>query len=555
MVVGEEATVYGRFMILLLVLYLPGLAAMFFLVVRYYRNHRMKQEYRRATRWVPPTHANISEPMWTLVHEHELSTTQPWCSMWQCQECGYTMTDDAAHTSGHCLAGCEFDLCSACMQTVRTYHPKVPEETSVLMNGQQRITLPSAQTIADVNESMQTDTATETFDGHLLIGVTLYALQSFLAACGWPERYTRSEEFKERNGPLVRGRETGYDLAKHIRTYMRLHGYHQYSVAELLRAAAFPGVAMAVAFISHAQSELAATTLRFLYEVQQRCFAGSSIVAVFLDYCCLRQCVPDFIEENVQSTIKQIGLTILCLEPTADRTSFVMMRRVWCCFEIFCTMSSGARIWAVSTNSLPWMLSCKVSSSLGRSVSLQEAEASDPGDHSKLIGYLETLPGGVHAANAAVSEALACVYQKKVSKDLALTTLNFFLSWLKAFGILCLESDQSKSRNVIPCCSRGTFMILVFIIMPGVIALVLVTFLDVGTLAGVVVLVGFVGVPAMCCCLSMCASRYWESYYAGGEHGIVVHRVAENLPKPSVCGVQAAEHEPHLEEAADVATI
>merc|ERR1719343_1862716 len=111
----------------------------------------------------------------------------------------------------------------------------------------------------------------------------------FLLASDWPESYTRSHEDVQRNGPLVEGEETGYDVAKHIRRFMS-KSCKQSSVAEMMFAADYPKVGYAKKFLSHAQAE----PLRVTFWLLVKSGDIDRTAPSFVDYFSLRQCVPDF---------------------------------------------------------------------------------------------------------------------------------------------------------------------------------------------------------------------------------------------------------------------
>lgn len=248
-------------------------------------------------------------------------------------------------------------------------------------------------------------------DDHLLLGMTYSAAADFLLASGWPEDYVRSAQDTERNGPLVSGKEIGYDVAQHIRNFMREKGYEQFSVAEVLYCIGYPNVGFARAFLSHAQNEMLAVTFGLMAQVTLGLTGTGSpksdldrlqLAAIFVDYFCLRQCVPDFDPPKVRAAIGTIGCLFAGL--SVEGGSVQMLTRVWCGYELYCAIIEGAQFWAVGAYGPLDVVFAPV-----LSIDLRQCEANKPQDKATLMQFFNGLEGGVEAANKVIMDALRVI--------------------------------------------------------------------------------------------------------------------------------------------------
>jgi len=240
----------------------------------------------------------------------------------------------------------------------------------------------------------------------------------------------------ERNGPLASGskKETGYDLAKYIRNFMEAKDYNRFSVAEVMCTAKYPGVGKAKAFLSHAQAELCVLTTANLFKAAGYAAGDGdrskrTTIPVFVDYFCLRQCRNDFNPSMVRRAIKRINFTIACMTLAQDGVSVEMMSRVWCGFEIYCTTKDKVRFWAVFAKSSD-LEGCDMQLMIPESATsfrFQDCESSKPNDKGILMEYIESLPGGVEAANQAVSQACVDVRNFQNANEDALFSIAFAL--------------------------------------------------------------------------------------------------------------------------------
>jgi hypothetical protein len=104
-------------------------------------------------------------------------------------------------------------------------------------------------------------------------------------------------------------------------------------MTEVMCAEGHPGAGKADAFFSHAQAEPLRVTLEAMqaYEAHRMC--GS--LKLFLDFPSLRQCKKDFDLAAVERGIKEIGRTVVMLDPLL---SPVVTSRLFCIFEIGCSV-------------------------------------------------------------------------------------------------------------------------------------------------------------------------------------------------------------------------
>jgi len=176
---------------------------------------------------------------------------------------------------------------------------------------------PTLEQILQINQTWSADGD----DDHLLLGMDASAIEDYLEAICWPQGYTRSEKDKKRNGILVPGEETGYDLAAYIRESNKAYNYELFSVAEILFSAGHPGVGPALGFLSHVQQERVTETLQAMREAAlhlESCWRFLLVwwgwvrfCPLFLDYVSLRQNQDDFKEHKIREAIKKIGHTMI----------------------------------------------------------------------------------------------------------------------------------------------------------------------------------------------------------------------------------------------------
>lgn len=198
---------------------------------------------------------------------------------------------------------------------------------------------------------------------HLEMGITLEAAQDFLDSTGFPADYERSASMQNQNGPLRRQRDVnGYDLVKHIRFAFQVLGYEQASVVEVLHAAGHPSVGVGELpkfFLSHAQQESWITTKKGIKRACNDALPwrawllgcllnspGSRSCPVWVDYFCLRQCRNDFDKAKIRALIKKIRYTVMLLD-CGTLGKPVVFTRIFCIFEVACTVEEGARLCGV----------------------------------------------------------------------------------------------------------------------------------------------------------------------------------------------------------------
>jgi hypothetical protein len=259
-------------------------------------------------------------------------------------------------------------------------------------------------------------------DDHLLVGCSVAMAIDFLTATDFFKSYKRSKEDQSRNGPLNDNNDAiGYDVATHIRTVMEEKGLQAFSAVEAMNGAGYPkgeketislqkyyspeGYAMA--FLSHAQAEQIWQTLVMEFWAAHTVLGYSTSEAhcdcfkipVFLDYFCLRQCVSDFDPPQVKRVIKTIGFTFAGVSPPNND----MLKRVWCAYEVYCTIVDSVKFWALTPNrkaNLP---------AITNNVDLRKCEASKESDRKHLMEWFEQVPGGIEVANAAITDAFQTV--------------------------------------------------------------------------------------------------------------------------------------------------
>jgi len=227
-------------------------------------------------------------------------------------------------------------------------------------------------------------------DDHLLIGIRCTEAEDFLATCGWPTNYTRSDADVSRNGPLEvgKGKETGYDLAKYIKNFLRQQSLQQFAIAEVLCAAWNMGCrSYARIFLSHAQAEPWLVTLRLMRRI-------SLLASIWVDYFCLRQCLSDFDPPKIRAAIGVFGDTRAGLSILPGKKIPEMLTRVWCGYEIYSSILQKAKVHCVASHhEVLWELRDD-----DFYFDLAKCEATNPADKEQLMEHLNEL-GGVDDVN------------------------------------------------------------------------------------------------------------------------------------------------------------
>jgi len=254
---------------------------------------------------------------------------------------------------------------------------------------------PTAEQVRNAND----------LSNHALLGIALFGCWDFLDACGWPDAYERSLEDVRRNGELVRGQEIRYDLASYIRHFMAEQGYNQFSVLEVMKAAGHPWVGRAEALLSHVQSERVSQTLKLLKNVgfSKRCL---------IDYFSFRQCITDFVPDRIDDAIGHIGETVLGLSQSPAGNA-LLFTRVWCVFELQCTIKNRCEMQAVDDKSQILLLNFSCSA-IAASTDVREMHASKHGGRDQILQYLQDLPGGIEAANEQTGSVVRNVQRQQL---------------------------------------------------------------------------------------------------------------------------------------------
>lgn len=111
----------------------------------------------------------------------------------------------------------------------------------------------------------------------------------------------------------------------------------------------------------------------------------------FVDYFILRQCKMDFLPERVEKAIAEIGHTVIVLDPHVRALPPTCkpeaIDRVWCCYEMCCTIKCKAKISGVLTSPGFWCLDPFASDE----VDVRLAKALWDGDKQKLLDFLGTM--------------------------------------------------------------------------------------------------------------------------------------------------------------------
>lgn len=193
-----------------------------------------------------------------------------------------------------------------------------------------------------------------------------------------------------RNGPLEvgKGKETGYDLAKYIKNFLRQQSLQQFAIAEVLCAAWNMGCrSYAGIFLSHAQAEPWLVTLCLMRRI-------SLLASRRVDYFCLRQCLSDFDPPKIRAAIGVFGNTVIGLSLLPGKKIPEMLTRVWCGYEIYSTILQKANVGCVAAHG-------EVLGELRDNdayFDLAKCEATNPAHKEQLMEHLNEL-GGVDDVN------------------------------------------------------------------------------------------------------------------------------------------------------------
>ena len=147
-------------------------------------------------------------------------------------------------------------------------------------------------------------------------------------------------------------RPVGYDLCAAIRAWLEAHGHEGRSVCEVLREEGSHHVGPAEAFLSHCQGEDVGTTLLTTSRISlfNSTMQGtvrrrlSTQPLIWIDYFVLRQCSNDFVPEQIVSTIRTIGLTVMELD-LAHR----YVERCFCILEAYATVKTESELVCLPT--------------------------------------------------------------------------------------------------------------------------------------------------------------------------------------------------------------
>lgn len=266
-------------------------------------------------------------------------------------------------------------------------------------------------------------------DDHLLCAITADAADDFLDAIGWPLSCERDSAPEALNGPLVRGREMGYDLADHVKRFSVVMGYQLFSVVEILAAAGYPGIpAFPLFFLSHVQAEGWTVTRRGMlvgarrsvpFTRQLRLFFQPWLelrrCPVWVDYFCLRQKQRDFQEEAIKRVIANIAHTVVLCKPLRGRLAVEATRRLWCIFEILNTVKAKVAFTAVELSwvyflgipfLLPFMCIWDWGCCFMGHMKVENAEARDADDKRRILADLEENGGGARAVNKEIHRVI-----------------------------------------------------------------------------------------------------------------------------------------------------
>jgi hypothetical protein len=265
---------------------------------------------------------------------------------------------------------------------------------------------------------------------HLVLAINADAAMDWMYATGWPNEIVRSEEDEKRNGKLVQGKEIGYDYVAHVRGWLTKMGYEDFSLAEVLRAAGHPGAGRASSFLSHVQSELVSDTMVMLAQVGEwqatnkegfmermgRTFGTRSSTRdpAFVDFHCLRQCKKGaFNRDKVVLCIGEIGFTYFGLTPApVGKPDNSLFERIWCLYELSCSIGEGCRLWALNPHELALNQSerdAKTPDGI-TNLDIRSAKATDPKDKEMILAAFESTLGGADMSNRIIKRAFSMIH-------------------------------------------------------------------------------------------------------------------------------------------------
>jgi len=211
-------------------------------------------------------------------------------------------------------------------------------------------------------------------DDHLSLAITFEGFCEFLTRICFPvgkhgnhsDRYIYKLQAEAMNEfPYKRGEElkwcdelfgellTGYDVAGHIREWMRANGHEALSVCELLRNEGSSHVGKANVFFSHAQLKPIEYTLWSLAKVprtlKDSVKEAPEEIFFWLDYPVLRQCVRDFDLDLIRQTIQTIGCTVAEIDAGKPKDvndwakgfNIDYFARTFCIFELFVSVEGN----------------------------------------------------------------------------------------------------------------------------------------------------------------------------------------------------------------------
>eukprot|EP00929_Paragymnodinium_shiwhaense_P097624 TRINITY_DN59263_c0_g1_i1.p1 TRINITY_DN59263_c0_g1~~TRINITY_DN59263_c0_g1_i1.p1 ORF type:complete len:678 (-),score=119.90 TRINITY_DN59263_c0_g1_i1:170-2203(-) len=231
-------------------------------------------------------------------------------------------------------------------------------------------------------------------DPHHLLGITVEAFRKVMERLGVPETAWSDTD--------------GYTLLNlYVRPFLKREQAEQFSVCEVFQREGMDGVGFATHFLSHVQSETIADTFNGLRSYVQQHDLDPKTTVWWVDYFCLKQLTKDFAPKKVQALIKRLHHTVLLLSPW-NKPSLV--ERVWCVFEIFCSIQSESDLHAhipvaecdafLKELIEDWDVAMKIAAR----VTVQNASAYRESD-AKAIKNLIRLEQGFEFTNSAVSTA------------------------------------------------------------------------------------------------------------------------------------------------------
>jgi hypothetical protein len=159
---------------------------------------------------------------------------------------------------------------------------------------------------------------------------------------------------------------TGYDVCACIRLWLFQENAEEESVCEVLKERGYtdgeghPAVGRAGLFLSHTQAEHPAKTCEFLANAQGRLYSTdveASSRVIWLDYSSLRQCRSDFKIPTTISLIRDIGLTMVSLDPER-----AYLQRSFCILESYATVATEGQLFVQDDRSHTparcWCIAC-----------------------------------------------------------------------------------------------------------------------------------------------------------------------------------------------------